>query len=495
MKALAVRHGRVWLWTLGLILTFGSNGTIAQQDGPAATQPRPDTERPNILLITADDMNHDSLGVTGCKIPGITPHLDRLASEGLRFVHGHVTAAVCQPSRSVLMTGRYPYRNGAMGFEPIRPDVPTLTESLRAAGYFNGIFGKVEHLAPQEKFCWDKVVGVDELGLGRDPGLYYRYARDFFAEAKRSGKPFFLMANSHDPHRPFAGSDIDKQKISKLQAGEGAGAKPSRVYQPKEVEVPGFLSDLPAVRQELAEFYTSVHRCDETVGELLRALKEAGQEDRTLVMFLSDNGMPFPFAKTNCYPFSTRTPWIVRWPGKVKGGTVDEEHFISGIDFMPTVLEAAGVALVPGMDGRSFLELLTGGAQEGREQVYTVFHQTSGKRVYPMRAVHTGMLSYIFNAWSDGKTEFVNEARGSASFKAMDEAAKTDTKVAERVRMFSYRVPEELYDTEKDPCCLRNLIEDPDYKAVVSRLRQSMLQTMETTKDPLLEAFRKQIGK
>jgi len=118
--------------------------------------------RVNVLLITADDMNYDSPGVTGCKVPDVTPNIDRLASEGMRFEHAHINIAVCQPARSVLMTGRYPHRNGAKGFEPIRSDVPTLQESLRAAGYLNGIMAKVGHLAPIEKFCWDTVVPASQ---------------------------------------------------------------------------------------------------------------------------------------------------------------------------------------------------------------------------------------------------------------------------------------------------------------------------------------------
>jgi len=106
------------------------------------------TPRLNVLFITADDMNYNSPGVTGCLTPGITPNLDRLASQGIRFVNAHVTVAVCQPSRECLMTGRYPHRNGATGFYPVRQDVPTLAESLKAAGYQIGIMAKIEHLKP-----------------------------------------------------------------------------------------------------------------------------------------------------------------------------------------------------------------------------------------------------------------------------------------------------------------------------------------------------------
>src|SRR5512137_1162989 len=166
----------------------------------------------NVLFITADDMNYNTLGVTGCLTPGITPNLDRLASQGVRFVNAHVTVAVCQPSRECLMTGRYPHRNGATGFYPVRPEVPTLIESLKAAGYQLGIMAKIPHLKPDAKFPWDYRYDAGELGQGRDPALYYRYSKEFFAAAKQSGKPFFLMANSQDPHRPWAGSDAEKNR-------------------------------------------------------------------------------------------------------------------------------------------------------------------------------------------------------------------------------------------------------------------------------------------
>lgn len=449
--------------------------------------------RLNVLLITADDLNYDSLGMTGSKVPDISPNIDRLASEGMRFERAHVTVAVCQPSRSVLMTGRYPHRNGAMGFEPIRSDVPTLQESLRAAGYLNGIMAKVGHLAPREKFCWDVVVQAEELANGRDPALYYKHAKAFFEKAREEKKPFFLMANSQDPHRPFAGS-AQGQTGPRARQRAASGEPPAgRTYEPDKIVVPGFLPDLPDIRVELAQYFTSVRRCDETVGQVLRALRDSGQENNTLVMFLSDNGMSFPFSKTNCYPASTRTPSIVRWPGKVKPGSVDQEHFISGIDFMPTILEAAGLKQVEGMDGRSFVALLRGEKQDDRGGVFTLFFQTSGKNDYPMRAFQTRQYIYIWNPWSDGKSVFKNEPQAGLTFKAMQEAAKNDPAIAARVRLFLYRVPEEFYDIEKDPNALKNLIDDPAVKDPLARLRAELSRQMTSTGDPLAQRFKKDV--
>jgi len=446
---------------------------------------RPPRQPLNVLFITADDLNWDSVGAFGCQVRDITPHLDRLAAEGMRFTRAHVTVAVCQPSRSALMTGRYPHRNGAEGFQPIRNDVPTLQERLRAAGYWNGILAKNAHLAPQAKFCWDFDITPEQLGQGRDPALYYRHALEFFRQAKAAGRPFFLMANSQDPHRPFAGSQQELKQ-------SGRHLPYRRKIEPAEVSVPRFLPDLPEVRREVAEYFTSVHRGDQAVGEVLRALEESGLAGQTLVMFLSDNGMAFPFAKTNCFLASTRTPWIARWPGVVKPRSVSED-LISGIDYTPTILEAAGLAQIPGVDGRSFLPLLEGRRQPGREHVVTVFHETSARQRYEMRCVHDRRFGYIFNAWADGRKVFRNESQNGLTFAAMREAARTDAAIAERVKFFLYRVPEELYDFQADPDALRNLAGEAQYKPELERLRRLLAEHLARTKDPVLEAFSKKV--
>lgn len=460
-----------------------------------------DVPRLNLLLITADDMNYDTPGATGNRLPDVTPNIDRLASQGLRFVHAHVTVAVCQPSRECLMTGRYPHRNGAIGFYPVRPEVPTLQEQLKKAGYLLGILGKVQHLRPAEKFPWDFQHDAGELGAGRNPDRYYRYVKEFLAQAKSAGKPFFLMANSHDPHRPWAGSADEGRKGApaklKAQADSGEGntlaggyPSPSRIYQPREITVHGFLADLPDVRTEVAQYYSSAHRCDQTVGEVLRALAESGLEGQTLVVFLSDNGISMPFAKSNCYLTSTRTPLIVRWPGKVKPGNVDGQHFVSGIDYMPTMLEAAGLPLPPGMDGRSFLPVLQGQKQAERDHVVTCYNQTSARNLYPMRCVQTPQFGYIYNAWSDGQTIYKAESLSGLTFKAMQHAADGKPQIAERVKMLQYRVPEEFYDFQKDPNALHNLIDDPAYREPIAKLRGILERMMVESGDPLLDNFR-----
>lgn len=441
----------------------------------------------NVLLITADDLNYNSVGAYGCTVAGITPNIDKLAEEGMRFVHGYVNISVCQPSRQSILTGRYPHRNGALGFEEIDRNVPTLTEALKEVGYLNAIIGKEKHLKPMDKFCWDFCIREEDvasgLGIGRDPKLYYQYTAKFLSRAKKEGKPFFLMANSHDPHRPFAGSDAEKKHWGRDLP------KVSRRISPEEVTVPKFLPDLPEVRQEIAEYYTSVFRCDQAVGAVLKALDDSGYAKNTIVMFLSDNGISAPFAKGNCYLNSNKTPWIIRWPGQLPAGSIDSTHFISGIDYMPTILHALHLSEVPDMDGHSFLPVLKGQQQEERDVVFTQLHRLFSGRAYPMRSIQKGNYAYIANFWSDGHFHFTGDALSGRTFKAMQDKAMTDEVIAQRLYHLRFRVKEELYDYDKDPDALLNLIDDASLQSKKRHLKELLYSEMKRTKDSLLSDF------
>lgn len=447
-----------------------------------------DVRRPNFLLITADDMNWDAPGCFGGAAPEITPNIDRLASEGIRFLHAHVTNPVCTPSRSVWLTGRYPHRCGVEGFQPIREGVATLPAVLGETGYFCATMCKP--LGQQETFRWAREYREPLKGaihaIGRRPQAFAAFARQVFETAAEQGKPFFLMANSTDPHRPFHGSDEAKRRFG--HKGYEV-PDPSRTYTPDEVEIPDFLPDLPDIRRELACYCNSVRRCDDTVGALLKVLRDAGHEHDTVVMFLSDNGMAFPMAKTNCYMQSTRTPWIVRWPARIEAGSTDGEHFVSGIDLMPTVLELAGAALPEGMDGASFTPLLEGKSQPGRDKVFTQFYHIHGRHPYPMFSVQTARFGYIFNPWSDGRRVYTAEPLSGLTFEAMVRAAEDHPEIAERVRTIRYRSVEEFYDYQADPGAWHNLIDDPRYADEIESMRTELKRWMCRTGAPGREAF------
>ncbi|MBN2316968.1 MAG: sulfatase, partial [Sedimentisphaerales bacterium] len=428
----------------------------------------------NILFFTADDLHRDSLGCFGGNVPGLTPNLDAFASQGMRFEYAHVNVAICQPSRGVLATGRYGHNSGILGFMHTDRDIPTIMQTLREAGYLTGVLGKVNHSTPKADYKWDFVHDQKELGNGRDPEIYYRYCKEFLTRCRRENRPFYFMVNSHDPHRPY---HIPGKPIK--------GAKePSKTYTPDDVSVPGFVPDLPGVRGEMSCYLNSTRRLDDTFGKTMQALKESGFEDNTLVMFLSDNGIAIPFAKCNTYLASTRTPWLVRWPGVIQQGAVDKEHFISGIDFFPTICEAIGLAIPAGLDGVSFLLLLKGRKQSGRDRVFTQIDMKAGGDAVPMRCVQNKRFGYIFNPWSDGTFWYRNNNEG-LTMKAMVEAGANDTFIAQRVNMFRYRALEEFYDLKNDPDCIHNLIDKTDFQKDVDGMRKQLHDWMKRTHDIL----------
>jgi N-sulfoglucosamine sulfohydrolase len=436
------------------------------------------TDRPNILLFTADDLHAESLGVYGGKPVDLTPNLDAFAAESLLFNQAHVNTAICAPCRAIIATGRYSHRSGAMGFMPAREEVPDIVTTMQAGGYHTGILGKVGHSTPKTSMKWDYAFDQKELGDGRDPAIYAQRSEVFFQQCKEAGKPFYFMVNSHDPHRPYC----DPKKLTK------GAAMPSRIYNPAEVAVPGFLPDLPGVRDELAQYLNSTRRLDDTFGSVMKALEESGFVENTLVLFITDNGIAVPFAKCNAWFHSTRSPLLARWPGKIESGSRDDEHFVSVVDFFPTFLEATGVEGPEGLDGRSFLPLLLGEEQDQRDFVFTQIDSKAGGAAVPMRAVQNAKFIYIFNPFSDGDYWYRNNNEGK-TMAAMNEAAKTDETIAARVDLFRYRVPEEFYDLEEDPDCLVNLIDAPEHQDVIKSFQSRLLAQMKMTEDPMLKAY------
>jgi hypothetical protein len=382
-------------------------------------------DKPNILFITIDDMSCDSVGVYGSKLPGTTPNMDKLAGQGLRFQYAHVQVGNCMPGRNVMYSGLYNHNNRMEGFYQIKdPHYPHLSDLMQSSGYFTAIFGKVAHSTPYTPYAWSlnlDIIDGKKLHT-KDPKSYGIATREGIQASKKARKPFYLNVNVSDPHKPFYGITNRGEIIDDPY-------KPSKFFTPEEVPIPGFLFEDPQVRLELAHYYMSVRRADDAVGEILAALSESGLEGNTVVMLLSDHGMALPWAKTALYHHSTHTPWMVRWPGKIKPNTVDKKHMISAVDL------------------------------------------------------------YLFNPWSDGENKFKTATTGTFSYRAMQKRAETDPVMAERLRFFDHRVVEELYDVKNDPDCLNNLANHPDYRDHVVNFRSDLEAWMVTTTDHALEAI------
>lgn len=463
-------------------LYLGCAAVLACLGAAAAAAPR------NLLVITVDDMSADSVGSFGCKLADTSPNMDRLARQGMRFNLAHVQVGNCMPSRNVMWSGLYPHNNQVEGFYQV-PTArhPHLAGVLKTAGYFTAIQHKVSHSTPYHPYGWDLVLDEGPDGKRRhvkNPISYREGTSQGIRAAKAANKPFCLVINIADPHKPFYAEANNGKTVEDPHV-------PSRVFTPEEVPIPGFLFDDAVVRKELSHYYSSVRRADDGVGEILAALEESGEDANTLIVFLSDHGMPLPFAKTQLYHHSTHTPLIVRSPGVTDPGSVDDRHMVSAVDLLPTVLEILGIACPGKTDGRSFAPLLRGGTQAGREFVVKEYNENSGGSRDPMRAIQTKQFLYLFNPWSNGNRVMATATTGTPTYRRMAELSRTDPVLAARNDLYRYRVVEELYDVQNDPDCLRNLIDSAPHAGELTRLRQQLETWMVATGDPMLEVFQK----
>ncbi len=440
-----------------------------------ASQEGKNQSRPNIMVITADDMGFETPGCFGNTTPDITPNIDKLADEGLKFEHAYVTSSICMPTRTSWISGRLPYRSGSIGFNPVAPGIPRLGKMMKEAGYYTGIVQKVWHFSPATEEDWDYIVDHLDHG-GRDPKAYPAMIREFTQKAEKAGKPCFLIVNITDPHRAFCGSPKEQNKFPNRPPA-------SRMYKPSEVDVPGYLPDVPAMREELSYYYNSSKRCDDSVGKILDTMDELGISGKeTITMFLSDNGAPLPFAKGSVYRQSVQTPWIIRWPGKIKPGTIDDENFVNGVDFMPTILDLAGSKTPDTIDGKSFAPVLFGKKVDGFDFGFGVFIRGHSHFVN-QRGIHTKKYGYIFNEWvafEDGDVYFVADNMTPILYPAADR----DPELAKRIEFYLDRAPEELYDYEKDPWATCNLVHDPEYFDALKTMRKKMIDWMDQHGDP-----------
>nr|WP_320154024.1 sulfatase [uncultured Draconibacterium sp.] len=439
--------------------------------------------KPNILFITVDDMNWNSIGAYGCKIPDITPNIDRLAEKGMRFEHAYVQASNCSPSRNVFQTSKYPHQSGMRGFFYVDANFKSLPEIMKDNGYITGVINKASDssLSPDFDKYWNfnaKVGGIEK----RSAALYGRQLNKFLTEAKSKNQPFYCVVNIADPHKPFFN---DTQSIKK-----GFDTfKPSHIFSLEDVEVPGFLPENPEIKQEVLNYYNSVKRGDDCIGSVLDILEKSEFYDNTIVVFVSDHGMPFPYAKSSVYENGIRTPWIVLWPGNMKKGLVDSRHLVSAIDFMPTVLEIAKIPSPSGLQGKSFYPILKGEEEETSKYVFAQFDENSGGIPRPTRTILNEKFGYIFNAWATGKLPFKSAAESHTTYKTMKVLSTSNEEVKERFEHWIYRSVEELYDYENDPNALNNLIDEPAYQEVVNQLRLELEKHMLQTNDYVLSAF------
>lgn len=440
----------------------------------------------NLLIVTVDDMSCDSMGVYGCPVPDTSPTMDRLAAESFRFQKAHVVVGNCFPSRNVMWSGLYPHNTGVEGFYKIeKPKHAHLVDVMQKAGYFTAIRGKASHSAPYHPYHWDLDLGTLPDGSkahSKDADSYGISTKVGIEAASAAGKPFCVMINISDPHKPFYAQAKDGSTIPDEHV-------PSKIFTAEDMTVPGFLFDDPIVKKELSHYYSSVRRADDCLAKVLEVLETSGEKDNTIILFLSDHGMPLPFAKTQVYHHSSRTPLMVLWPGITQKGAADDIHMISAVDIMPTIIEMLGVEAMNEMDGRSFASILKGEKQDGRDFIIKEYNENSGRSRDPMRAIQTGDHLYIFNPWSNGERIFATATNGTQTYKRMAALVAKNPDIKARHDLYQHRVVEELYSISKDPDCLHNLIDNPEHATTLKQMRGDLYQWMKDTGDHCLVAF------
>jgi N-sulfoglucosamine sulfohydrolase len=430
-------------------------------------------DRPqNVLVLIADDLGRD-LGCYGAQLVQ-TPQIDRLAAAGTRFERAFCTTASCSPSRSVMLTGLFNHTNGQYGlahpphnFYCLR-SVQSLPALLSAQGYRTGLIGKL-HVQPADLFQFD-VVADEGIRGGRYGKQMADNARAFIEQT--GDKPFFLWVGYTDPHRAKKG----------FANGDYPGME-SISFKPEEITPPPSLPNTPEVRADLAEYYSSIARLDQGVGQMLDVLRETGHWNDTLVLFLSDNGRPFPGAKTTLYEPGVHLPLIVRAPHHEKPGIVSQA-MVSWIDLAPTILDFSRTSgPKTKLPGRSLLPILYEEQPAGWDTVYLshTFHEVT--MYYPVRGIRTWRFKLLMNLAHELPFPFASDLFDSPTWQ--DVLGRMDGQLGNRsVEQFVHRPRFELYDLELDPHELKNLAEDPQHQAKLNELRARLQDWQVATKDP-----------
>jgi len=433
--------------------------------GLIATADAQDAPRPNILWITCEDMS-PNLGCYGDNY-AVSPNIDRLASQGVRYTHAFAPIGVCAPSRSCLITGMYA---SSIGTQHMRCDgtlpeqVRCFPEYLRRAGYYCTNNVKTDYNFKHAAETWDES------------------SRNAHWRNRRPGQPFFSVFNITTTHESQI--RIPEQAYQERTKNFTAAER----HDPAKAPIPPYHPDTPEVRKDWARYADNVTHMDQEMGRILRQLEEDGLAGETLVCFFSDHGAGMPRSKRWLYDSSTRVPFIVRFPQKFANlapgaaGTTTN-RLVSFVDFGPTVLSLAGVDVPDHMQGEPFL-----GRQATAPRQYTFGYRDRMDERYDMvRTVRDQRYRYIRNYmphlpyFHHQHVSYMYEMPTMRAWQRLADVGKLSGPTA--VFMTPDKPMEELYDTEADPHEVRNLAGSPEHRETLDRLRAAHRQWMRETID------------
>lgn len=404
--------------------------------------------RPNILYIHSHDTGR-YVQPYGYPIP--TPHLQRLAEQGVLFRNSFSANPTCSASRAALLTGMMPHNNGMLGLAhrgwSLYDYSTHIVHTLRKAGYRSTLCG-VQHVARDPA-----VIGYDDVL--KLPGHRAEHVAPAAVEFLRGApqRPFFLSVGLNETHRVFH--------------------EPGPAEDPRWCRPPDPIPDTPETRRDMAAFKASARALDAGMGVVFRALDETGLAGNTLVICTTDHGLAFPYMKCNLTDHGTGVMLILRGPGGFEGGRVCEA-MVTHLDLFPTICELLEIEPPPWLQGRSLMPLVLGEASEIHDEIFA--EVTYHASYEPLRAVRTKRWKYLRRF--DGRTRAV--------MPNCDDSPSKDVWLAAGWR--ERPIPaEQLFDLLFDPNEAHNLAYDPSMSEVLKDMRARLDRWMKATDDPLLK--------
>jgi arylsulfatase A-like enzyme len=409
-------------------------------------------ERPNILWITCEDIS-PYLGSYGCA-EALTPNLDRLAEEGIRYTHAYANAPVCAVARSTLLTGMYAPTLGThnMRCNTVLPDqIPAYPRIFREAGYYCTNNSKKDYNSP----------------FNQDPDLWDESSRTAHYKNRKEGQPFFAVFNITVTHESQLSTESQQRYLENKQI------PPQPRIAPEEIALPPYHPDLPAIRNDWARYHDLITLMDQMAGDLLHELATTGEADNTIVFFYSDHGGMLARSKRYIYNVGTQVPLIIRFPSTwqhlapgMPGST--EDRLVSFIDFPKTVISITGLPVPELMQGQIFL-----GPDADPPRSFVHFSRDRmGERFDCSRAITDGRYYYIRNFMPhrprgrDSRYGYTVQANWGAWQEHYDAGLCNDV----QSQFFEPKPPVELFDTQNDPWHINNLADDTEYREQVDRL-------------------------
>ncbi|MDF9798988.1 N-sulfoglucosamine sulfohydrolase [Catalinimonas alkaloidigena] len=415
---------------------------------------------PNVVFIIADDIGWNDLGCYG-NTEVQTPNIDRMAQEGIRFTNTYLTASSCSPSRTSIISGRYPHNTGSAELHtPLPAEVAIFPELMQNAGYYTAQAGKW-HMGEHARRGFDV---IHDNGKENGDGGEEMWVSSLKERPK--DKPFFMWFAAFDAHRPWGTNEF------------------SGTHEAGDITPPPYLADAESTQEDLAKYYDEVTRFDDYIGKVEQELEAQGVLDNTLIIIMSDNGRPFPRSKTRVYDSGMKTPFVVKWNAGLPRKGVVSNSLISVIDIAPTLLELSGAEIQPGFQGKSFAGVLENPASKFRNYVFSEHNWHDQEALE--RMVRTEGYLYVLNLRPNLSNPGPADSNKSPSFQDLKDLRDAGELSAAQADMFmAPRPAEELFNCYTDPMQLVNVASLPEYQSRLKYMREVLQQwrteTLDTT--------------